>query len=176
MRSSSKSSRTSSSATSTSMRAIASVSAGSQGAGESRPADSRLGLTETEPAAAFRRRPSPAGRPSSVRFAPVTPRVKLQDMGTGQGRSRLDVSQHRIELRPAAVRALRKLDPSVRHRLQGAIALLAQDPRPPAARALQGRQGLRVRVGDYRILYTVADDVLLVVVVTIGHRRDVYDR
>jgi len=86
------------------------------------------------------------------------------------------VSQYRIELRPAAVRSLRKLDPSVRHRLQGAIALLAQDPRPPAARALQGRQGLRVRVGDYRILYTVADDVLLVVVVTIGHRRDVYDR
>jgi len=83
------------------------------------------------------------------------------------------VSQYRIELRPAAVRALRKLDPSVRHRLQGAIALLAQDTRPPAARALQGRPGLRVRVGDYRIIYTVTDDVLLVVVVTIGHRREV---
>jgi len=86
------------------------------------------------------------------------------------------VSPYRIELRPAAVRALRKLDPTVRHRLQGAIALLAQDPRPPAARALQGRPGLRVRVGDYRIIYTVTDDVLLVVVVTIGHRREVYDR
>jgi mRNA interferase RelE/StbE len=86
------------------------------------------------------------------------------------------VSQYRIELRPAAVRALRKIDQPVRHRLQGAIALLAQDPRPPAARALQGRPGLRVRVGDYRIMYTVADDVLLVVVVTLGHRRDVYDR
>ncbi len=86
------------------------------------------------------------------------------------------MSQYRIELRPAAVRALRKLDPSVRHRLQGAIALLSQDPRPPAARALQGRPGLRVRVGDYRIIYTVTDDVLLVVVITIGHRQDVYDR
>jgi len=86
------------------------------------------------------------------------------------------VSHCRIELRPAAVRALRKLDPAVRQRLQGVIALLAQDPRPPAARALQGRQGLRVRVGDYRIIYTVTDDVLLVVVVTIGHRREVYDR
>ncbi len=86
------------------------------------------------------------------------------------------MSPYRIELRPAAVRALRKLDPSVRHRLQGAIALLAQDPRPPAARALQGRAGLRIRVGDYRIIYTVTDDVLLVVVVTIGHRRDVYNR
>jgi mRNA interferase RelE/StbE len=86
------------------------------------------------------------------------------------------VSAYRIELRPAAVRALRKLDPQVRHRIQGAIALLAQDPRPPGARALQGRSGLRVRVGDYRIIYTVEDDVLLVVVVRLGHRRDVYDQ
>lgn len=86
------------------------------------------------------------------------------------------MSRYRIELRPAAVRALRKLDPQVRHRIQGAIALLADDPRPPAARALRGRPGLRVRVGDYRIIYTVADDVLLVVVVTLGRRRDVYDR
>lgn len=86
------------------------------------------------------------------------------------------MSRYRIELRPAAVRALRKLDPQIRRRLQGVIALLADDPRPPAARTLQGRPGLRVRVGDYRILYTVTDDVLLVVVVTLGHRRDVYER
>ncbi|MGI8535584.1 MAG: type II toxin-antitoxin system RelE family toxin [Mycobacteriales bacterium] len=83
---------------------------------------------------------------------------------------------YRVELRPAAVRALRKLDPQDRRRVRGAIALLAQDPRPPGARALQGRPGLRVRVGDYRIIYTVEDDVLLVVVVRLGHRRDVYDQ
>jgi len=83
---------------------------------------------------------------------------------------------YRIELRAAAVRALKKLDPQIRRRIQGAITLLAEDPRPPAARPLRGRPGLRVRVGDYRIIYTVADDVLLIVVVTIGHRRDVYDR
>jgi len=71
---------------------------------------------------------------------------------------------------------LRKLDPRVRRRVQGAIALLAHDPRPPGARALQGRAGLRVRVGDYRIIYAVEDDVLLVVVVRLGHRRDVYDQ
>ncbi|MGH3412583.1 MAG: type II toxin-antitoxin system RelE family toxin [Marmoricola sp.] len=84
------------------------------------------------------------------------------------------MSAHRVELRPAAVRSLRQLDPQVRRRIQGAIGLLAQDPRPPGARALQGRPGLRVRVGDYRIIYTVDDDVLLVVVVRLGHRRDVY--
>ncbi len=83
---------------------------------------------------------------------------------------------YRIELRPAAARAVRRLDPQERRRVQGAIALLARDPRPPGARALRGRPGLRVRVGDYRVIYTVADDVLLVVVITVGHRREVYDR
>lgn len=48
--------------------------------------------------------------------------------------------------------------------------------RPPAARALRGRPGWRVRVGDYRIIYLIEDDVLLVVVVTLGHRSDVYKR
>ena len=86
------------------------------------------------------------------------------------------MSRYRIELRPAAARALRKLDPSIRPRIQGAITLLAEDPRPPASRALRGRPGYRLRVGAYRIIYTIADDVLVVVVVTVGHRRDVYDR
>lgn len=83
---------------------------------------------------------------------------------------------YRIELRPAAIRALKRIDHQDRDRIRGAIALLGQDPRPPGAKALQGRDGLRVRVGNYRIIYTVHDDVLLVVVVTLGHRRDVYDR
>jgi mRNA interferase RelE/StbE len=64
----------------------------------------------------------------------------------------------------------------VARRLQAAIALLAEDPRPPASRPLRGRPAWRVRVGDYRVIYTIEDDVLLIVVVTLGHRRDVYDR
>jgi mRNA interferase RelE/StbE len=81
---------------------------------------------------------------------------------------------YRIEFRPAALRALRQVDKQHLPRLHGAIALLAQDPRPPGAKALRGRPGLRVRVGDFRIIYTVEDDVFLVVVVDLGHRRDVY--
>jgi mRNA interferase RelE/StbE len=81
---------------------------------------------------------------------------------------------YRIELRPAAARQLRKLDPPTARRIQGAIALLADDPRPPASRPLTGRPAWRVRVGDYRVIYTIEDDRLLVVVVTLGHRRDVY--
>jgi mRNA interferase RelE/StbE len=86
------------------------------------------------------------------------------------------VSRYRIELRPAALRSLRKLDPQAAGRVRAAIALLADDPRPPAARRLRGRPAWRVRVGDYRIIYTIEDAVLLVVVVAVGHRRDVYDR
>lgn len=86
------------------------------------------------------------------------------------------MSPYRIDLRPAAIRALKKIHPEDKERIQGAIALLGQDPRPPKAIALSGRPGYRVRVGDYRIIYTIQDDVLLVVVVTVGHGRDVYDK
>lgn len=81
---------------------------------------------------------------------------------------------YRIEVRPAALRALRKIHPDDRKRIQGAIALLAQEPRPPGATSLRGRDGIRVRVGDYRIIYTVQDEVLLVVVVSLGHRKEIY--
>jgi mRNA interferase RelE/StbE len=86
------------------------------------------------------------------------------------------VSAYRIEVRPAAMRALRNLDPDIRPRIQGAIALLAHDPRPPSARALRGRPGFRARVGDYRIIYTIEDAALVVVVVALGHRTGVYER
>ena len=81
---------------------------------------------------------------------------------------------YRIEFRPAALRELREIDRSTQPRIQGAISLLAKDPRPPASRPLRGRDGYRLRVGDYRIIYTSDDGVLLIVVVTVGHRRDVY--
>ncbi|MDJ0322363.1 type II toxin-antitoxin system RelE/ParE family toxin [Cryobacterium sp. PH31-AA6] len=81
-----------------------------------------------------------------------------------------------MEVRPAAVKPLRRIDPQDRGRVHGAIALLGEDPRPPGARALQGRDGYRVRVGDYRIIYTIRNDILVVVVVTVGRRRDVYEQ
>ena len=81
---------------------------------------------------------------------------------------------YKIEVRPAAAKQLGKLDPPTARRIQGVIALLADDPRPPASRPLTGRPAWRVRVGDYRLIYTIEDDRLVVAVITIGHRRDVY--
>lgn len=83
---------------------------------------------------------------------------------------------YEIGVRPAALRSLRRIDRQDHARIRGAIALLAANPRPPGARALRGRDGFRIRVGDYRIIYTVNDGKLLVVIVALGHRRDVYDQ
>ena len=84
---------------------------------------------------------------------------------------------YRIQLAPAAVRQLRKLDPTARRRIQAAIELLADQPRPSGAKKLVGGDGeWRVRTGDYRIVHEIRDEVLLVLVVAVGHRRDIYQR
>jgi len=81
-----------------------------------------------------------------------------------------------IQILPVAARAIRKLPPETKRRIQAVIELLADDPRPPAAKKLTARPEWRVRTGDYRVLYRIEDRVLTVVVVHAGHRRDVYDR
>ena len=84
---------------------------------------------------------------------------------------------YEIEVAPSAARQIRKLDASARRRIQAAIELLAQDPRPPRARKLVGGAGeWRVRTGDYRIVYEIHDGRLVVLVVAVGHRREVYER
>jgi mRNA interferase RelE/StbE len=80
-----------------------------------------------------------------------------------------------ITLAPPAARQLRKFDPQVRRRIQAALELLAGEPRPPAATQLVGGSGeWRVRTGNYRIVYEIEDDQLLVLVLSIGHRREIY--
>ena len=80
-----------------------------------------------------------------------------------------------LTVAPAAARALRTLDPPARRRVQAAIELLAENPRPPAATKLVGGSGeWRVRTGDYRVIYEIDDDVLVVLVVAVGHRREIY--
>ncbi len=82
-----------------------------------------------------------------------------------------------IELAPAALRQLRKLDRAAQRRVQAAIELLAVEPRPSGAKKLVGGDGeWRVRTGEYRIVYEVRDSVLVVLVVAVGHRRQIYDR
>lgn len=84
---------------------------------------------------------------------------------------------YRVEVAPAAVLQLRKLDGVALRRVQAAIELLAEAPRPGGARKLVGGDGAwRVRTGDYRIVYEINDGALLVLVVAVGHRREIYSR
>jgi len=75
----------------------------------------------------------------------------------------------------SALKALRKLDPEIARRILRTINGLALDPRPPGCRQLTGGSGeLRVRVGDYRVVYDVFDGELVILVLRLGHRREVY--
>ena len=82
---------------------------------------------------------------------------------------------YRIEFAPAAVRQFRKLDPVGRRRIQAAVEILSTEPRPNGAKKLVGGHGeWRVRTGDYRIVYEIHERRLVVLVLVLGHRREVY--
>lgn len=82
---------------------------------------------------------------------------------------------YKIVLTPAARRDLISLPRHILRRVDAKILALGQNPRPQDAKKLRDRDGLlRVRVGDYRVLYRVEDDCMIVLVVRIGHRREVY--
>ena len=86
--------------------------------------------------------------------------------------------RYTVYLKPAAERTLKKIpDQTARRRITQAIDGRTTTPRPPGAMTIQGAAGLRrIRAGDYRLIYTVEDTTRTVLVVTIGHRRDVYRR
>jgi len=72
-------------------------------------------------------------------------------------------------------RDLRSLDEEARKRVFRALSRLEADPRTAGAEKLSGRRGLwRIRVGDYRVVYAIVDESLVVLVLKIGHRREVY--
>ncbi len=80
-----------------------------------------------------------------------------------------------VVLTKTAQKQLDKLPDSIAAKLLDAIEELAKNPRPEGAKKLKGRSGYRIRQGDYRILYDINDDVLIVEVVAVGHRRAVYE-
>ena len=80
-----------------------------------------------------------------------------------------------VNVGDAATKALRAIAKGDAERIRAKLRALAVDPRPPGAERMQGSDGeLRIRVGDYRVIYEVNDAALVVLVITIGHRREVY--
>jgi len=82
---------------------------------------------------------------------------------------------YRVLLERAAEKALRRLSTDVHDRLITAIQGLASNPRPPGCRKLTGSgNDWRIRVGDYRVVYEIADEIRIVRVNRVGHRREIY--
>ncbi len=84
-------------------------------------------------------------------------------------------AQYEVRIARRALKSLATLPRKDQQRVRAVIDLLADTPRPPNCVALVGEASVyRVRVGDYRIVYEVQDGLLLILVVRIGHRREVY--
>ncbi len=82
---------------------------------------------------------------------------------------------YQVEFSPAAEREFRKLTPDVQRQLQPAIDALGADPYSGDVRKLKGGSGeRRLRVGTYRIIYEVREQVLTILILKVAHRKDVY--
>lgn len=87
------------------------------------------------------------------------------------------MTEHLFEIKydPRAEKELAKLDKPIARRLLDAIDRLAETPNPNNSKPLKGFTGIwRLRVGDYRVIYEIRDSELVILVVKIGHRREVY--
>ncbi|MDF1563973.1 MAG: type II toxin-antitoxin system RelE/ParE family toxin [Deltaproteobacteria bacterium] len=85
------------------------------------------------------------------------------------------MASYELKIKPSAAKELEGIGSKKdRQRIVARISSLAVDPRPPGCQKLSGSEKYRVRQGVYRILYTVDDEIVTVVVIRIAHRRDVY--
>ena len=81
---------------------------------------------------------------------------------------------YRIELVSSAERQFKKLRPQVRNRILQKIILLENQPKPSGSKKLHDTPYYRIRIGDYRVIYSVDDADKLVRILDAGHRREVY--
>jgi mRNA interferase RelE/StbE len=82
---------------------------------------------------------------------------------------------YKVTLKIRAIKALEKINEPYFSNIKDAIYSLADNPRPSGHKKLKGRDGYRIRVADYRIIYDIFDDVLMVDVIDLGHRKDIYE-
>jgi len=84
------------------------------------------------------------------------------------------VASYKVLIKPSAAKELENLPAKPRQKIARKIQALAGDPRPQGSEKLSLEDLYRIRQGDYRILYGIQDRALSIVVIRIGHRRDVY--
>ena len=84
------------------------------------------------------------------------------------------MANYKILIKPSAVKELKKIPKNELSKITEKINLLSNDPRPSGCEKLAAQNAYRIRQGSYRIVYTIEDDQLVILVIKIGHRRDVY--
>jgi mRNA interferase RelE/StbE len=84
------------------------------------------------------------------------------------------MARYELRFKPSVAKDLRGIPPADVRRILDRIEALRDDPRPPGCEKLSAQERYRVRQGNYRILYTVLDAEVVVEVVKVGHRREVY--
>ncbi|MEH2352126.1 type II toxin-antitoxin system RelE family toxin [Nostoc sp.] len=83
---------------------------------------------------------------------------------------------YKVEILKGALKQLKKLSPELQERIQVKIDGLAIEPRPNGVKKLKGKENAyRIRLGEYRVIYDIFDDILVVNVVEVGHRSKVYN-
>ena len=83
--------------------------------------------------------------------------------------------KYELQITPRAAKELSKLHKTDVEKVRTAIAALADEPRPAGCKKLRGVEAWRIRIGDYRVIYEIHDDKLLVIVFRAGHRSSVYE-
>lgn len=84
------------------------------------------------------------------------------------------MANYKIEIKKSASKEIAALPKSILVRVVELIGGLSENPRPGGCKKLSGDEKYRIRVGDYRILYAIEEEIITVYVVKVGHRRDVY--
>lgn len=82
---------------------------------------------------------------------------------------------YKIIIVPKAFKALEKINEPDYSAIISAVYNLENNPRPHGYKKLKGRESYRIRIGNYRVIYNIADNILTVTVVALGHRKDIYE-
>ena len=82
---------------------------------------------------------------------------------------------YQLLIEKVVLKSLEKISEPYYSKIKLAILKLAKNPRPAGYKQLKGRDGFRIRVADYRIIYDIFDDILTIDIIDLGHRKDIYE-
>jgi len=84
------------------------------------------------------------------------------------------MAKYTVFITTTVQKQLKNLPDDIADKLEQKMLLLEDDPRPPDCKMLKGRVGFRIRVGNYRFIYEIRDKLLVILILKVGHRKDIY--